>query len=519
VLAVFLYALENGIYYHVLSNFYLLYHSIIVSVILVFEWILAPRITDMVDLWQRGVSSAMNKYIQLKGKRIGDGQPCYVIAEMSANHCGEIGRALEIVYAAAESGADCIKTQTYTADTITMKSSSEYFVIEDGLWKGENLYNLYQKAYTPWDWQPRIMEEAKKVGLDFLSTPFDNTAVDFLEQIGVEFYKISSFELVDIPLLKYVAHTGKPIILSTGMATEQEIARALDAVRSAGAKSRAMAWVAANGVGAEVGAGAKYAAGVSAAAGAAVGVVVDAGVGAGAGTDIGVMDRDGVVSSTGTNGATYANIEVGETEPIEVSSSSGIAETSRRSEGTALGPQDILQDNILILKCSSAYPADPKDMNLLTIPYLKKVFDVAVGLSDHSIGIMSACTAVALGAKVIEKHFCTQRDGRSPDSAFSMTPKEFSSMVENIRIVEQSLGKVNLEPTANEAAHLKNRKSIFVTADIRKGEIFSAKNIRVIRPANGVAPFHYEEILGKPSTSDIKAGTPLNINHIAGFYF
>ena len=357
---------------------------------------------------ERKKGTGVDKYIQLKNRRVGDGQPCYIIAEMSANHGGEYNQALEIVHAAAESGADCIKLQTYTADTITMNSQKEYFKISNGLWKGETLYNLYLKAFTPWDWQPRIKEEAEKIGLDFLSTPFDPTAVEFLEQMGVEFYKISSFEIVDIPLLRLVASKGKPILLSTGMATEAEIGAAVNAIRAYGSE-------------------------------------------------------------------------------------------------------------VLLMKCSSAYPADPTDMNLSTLQYLKETFNVPVGLSDHSMGCMSVCTAVALGAKAIEKHLCIGRDKKTPDSEFSMEPQEFLTMTKNIRIVEKSIGSVKFGPSADEAVSVLHRKSIFVTADIEAGDAFTGENIRVIRPSQGMNPMYYDDVLGKTSTSYIEAGTPLKREHITGF--
>ncbi|MDF2636809.1 MAG: pseudaminic acid synthase [Pelosinus sp.] len=267
----------------------------------------------------------MNKVINIKERKIGSDYPCYIIAEMSANHAGDINRAIDIIYAAKESGADCIKLQTYTADTITINCDNEYFQIKKGSWQGENLYQLYQKAYTPWEWQGRLKEEADKVGIDFLSTPFDKTAVDFLESIGVDFYKIASFELVDIPLIKYIASRQKPIIMSTGMGTLGEIEDAVNTVLAQGNKE------------------------------------------------------------------------------------------------------------LCLLKCSSAYPAVPDDMNLRTIQNLKNTFNIPVGLSDHSIGSIGAVTAVAMGANVIEKHFCISREIENPDAFFSMEPLEFKKMLQIIR--------------------------------------------------------------------------------------
>ncbi|QIB27496.1 pseudaminic acid synthase [Caloranaerobacter azorensis] len=344
----------------------------------------------------------MNKTIKIKDRLIGEGQPTYIIAEMSANHAGDFNRAIEIIHAAKESGADCIKIQTYTPDTMTIDCDKEYFRITKGTWKGENLYSLYKKAYTPWEWQARLKEEADKIGIDFLSTPFDKTAVDFLEELGIDFYKIASFEVVDIPLIKYVASKGKPIIMSTGMATLGEIEEAVNAVKSQG------------------------------------------------------------------------------------------------------------NEKLCLLKCSSAYPAVPEDMNLKTIKYLEEVFGVIVGLSDHSLGSVGAVTAVVLGAKVVEKHFCISREIENPDSSFSMEPHEFKKMVEDIRAVERAIGKVSFKVSQREEISRVFRRSIFIVKDIKKGEVFSEENIRVIRPGYGLAPKYYEDILGKTASKDIERGTPLD---------
>lgn len=340
--------------------------------------------------------------IQVAGRKIGKGHPCYIIAEMSANHAGDIGRAKEIIHAAKASGADCIKTQTYTPDTITINSNKKYFYINDGTWKGDNLYKLYEKAYTPWSWMGELYEEAKKASIDFLSTPFDSTSVDFLENIGVLFYKIASCELVDIPLVKYVASKGKPIIMSTGMGTLGEIENAVSAVASQGNKS------------------------------------------------------------------------------------------------------------LCLLKCSAAYPAIPDDMNLMTIKHLEETFGVAVGLSDHTLGSVSAVAAVALGAKVIEKHFCISRAIENPDSSFSMEPDEFKKMAQDIRDTERAIGKISYEVSEREQITRTFRKSIFVVRDIKKGEALTKDNIRVIRPGHGLEPKYYEEVLGKIATEDIEEGMPLS---------
>lgn len=348
----------------------------------------------------------MNKTVKVKNRYIGGDYPCYIIAEMSANHAGDINRALEIIHAAKESGADCIKIQTYTPDTLTIDCDNEYFRIKEGTWKGENLYKLYGKAYTPWEWQERLKQEAEKAGIDFLSTPFDKTAVDFLESINIDFYKIASFELVDIPLIKYVASKGKPIIMSTGLATLGEIDEAVNAVKEQGNHS------------------------------------------------------------------------------------------------------------LCLLRCSSAYPAIPNDMNLRTIKHLEETFGVPAGLSDHSLGSIAAVTAVALGAKIIEKHFCISRKIENPDASFSMEPTEFKQMVKDIRDAEIAIGKLYYMLSDREKNNRIFRKSIFAVKDIKTGEAFSEQNIRVIRPAYGLEPKYYEEIIGKMATKDIQEGTPLEWNMI-----
>lgn len=349
-----------------------------------------------------GHSLNNNYRLKINQRIIGDGHPAYLIAEMSANHAQDKNRALEIIHAAKEAGADCIKIQTYTADTITLDCRNSYFTFEGDAWKGENLHDLYAKAYTPWEWQPELKEEADKIGIDFFSTPFDPTAVDFLEQMNVSFYKIASFEVVDIPLIKKTAATGKPIIMSVGMATIQEIEEAVAAVHSMG------------------------------------------------------------------------------------------------------------NDQLALLKCSSSYPAIPAHMNLKTIPDMKERFQIPIGLSDHSMGSVAAVTAVALGANIIEKHFCLGREIENPDSAFSMEPGEYRRMVEEIRQAERAMGTVSYELSAEEESSRNTRKSIFVSADIAKGEKITPENIRVVRPAYGMAPKYYEEVLGRRAKEDIAFGTPLS---------
>lgn len=327
-------------------------------------------------------------------------RPVYIIAEMSANHAGSFDHAKEIIYAAKEAGADCIKLQTYTADTLTINCDNEYFHIDNGTWEGENLYHLYEKAYTPWEWQAALKAETEKAGIDFLSTPFDKTSVDFLENLQVETYKIASFELVDIPLIDYVASKNKPILLSTGMGTVEEIEEAVHTIR-------------------------KY------------------------------------------------------------------------------------HNQIILLKCSSAYPAITDEMNLYTMVDMQKRFGVPCGLSDHSLGSLGAVAAVAMGAKVIEKHFCLSREIENPDSSFSMEPKEFADMVREIRMVEKAMGKVYYGPSEREEKSIVFRKSIFAVKDIKKGETFSEDNVRVIRPGYGMKPRYWEDIIGKTALCNLKKGTPV----------
>lgn len=328
----------------------------------------------------------------------------YIIAEMSANHAGSFERAKEIIHAAKKAGADCIKLQTYTADTITMDCDNEYFHIGNGTWKGENLYHLYEKAYTPWEWQADLKAETEKIGIDFLSTPFDRTSVDFLEDLQVEAYKVASFELVDIPLIDYVASKNKPVILSTGMGTLEEIEEAVHTIR-------------------------KY------------------------------------------------------------------------------------HNQIILLKCSSVYPAITDEMNLYTLVDMQERFGLPCGLSDHSMGSLGAVAAVAMGAGVIEKHFCLSRNIENPDSSFSMEPKEFADMVRDIRMVEKAKGKVHYGPsTEQEKYNTTFRKSIFAVRDIGAGEILTEKNIRVIRPGYGLAPKYWDMVVGKRVVKAVKRGMPLTVD-------
>lgn len=335
---------------------------------------------------------------------IGGDAPVYIIAEMSANHGGSLGQAKEIIHAAREAGADCVKLQTYTPDTMTIDCENPYFQITDGTWKGETLYHLYQKAFTPWEWHRPLKEEAQSIGLDFFSTPFDRSSADFLEQLNVACYKIASFELTDLPLLRYVAAKGRPVILSTGMARLSEIDEAVRTVRAAG------------------------------------------------------------------------------------------------------------NSQLALLRCASAYPAVTDGMNLKTMQNMQEVFHVPVGLSDHSMGAAGAVAAVALGAKIIEKHFCLSRAAGGPDAAFSMEPDEFADMVRAVRQAQRAVGQVCYGASSQETENLKFRRSVFSVENIRRGERLTEKNIRVIRPGYGLAPKYYEQLLGQQALQDIPRGTPMQLS-------
>jgi len=322
---------------------------------------------------------------------------------MSANHSQSFDQAVKILRAAKEAGADAVKLQTYTPDTLTIKSDMPEFRISSGsIWDGRILYDLYSEAYMPWEWQPKLKEIANDLGLDLFSTAFDPTAVDFLEAMNVPVHKVASFEIVDIPLIEKMAKTGKPLIISTGMATLAEIDEAVTAARNAGASQ------------------------------------------------------------------------------------------------------------IALLKCNSAYPAPPEEMNLRTIPHMAEGFGVPVGLSDHTLGIEVPVAAVAVGACIIEKHFTLSRDTPSPDSAFSIEPHELKALVDAVRTVEKALGMVHYGVSEKEAQSRAFRRSLFVVKDIKAGETFTEENVRSIRPSYGLPPKFLKEILGRKSARDIKCGTPLS---------
>lgn len=327
---------------------------------------------------------------------------CFIIAELSANHGHSLETALATVRAAKASGADAIKIQTYTADTITLDCDNEYFQINQGtIWDGTTLYKLYQEAYTPWEWHAAIQAEAQKEGLVFFSTPFDVTAVDFLEDLDVPLYKIASFEITDIPLIEYAASKGKPMIISTGIATLADIDAAVQACRRMG------------------------------------------------------------------------------------------------------------NHDITLLKCTSSYPAPVEEANLLTIPNLAQTFGVKAGLSDHTLGNAIAIAAVALGAKMLEKHFILDRAIGGPDASFSMIPSEFGSMVGGIRQVEEALGSVRYTLTEKTIANRKFARSLFACRDIKAGEALTMVNVRSIRPSDGLPPVELPNILGRRASKPISAGTPL----------
>jgi len=344
----------------------------------------------------------MKRFIEINGRRVGEGYPVYVVAEMSANHNQDFEQAVGIIRAAKEAGADAVKIQTFTPDTHTIQSDKEYFRISEGtLWDGRTLYDLYQNAYMPWDWQPKLKAIANKLDMDLFSAGVDASSVEFLEEIGMPVHKVASFEIVDLPLIKSMALTGKPLIISTGMATLAEIDEAVQTARHAGA----------------------------------------------------------------------------------------------------------LQ--IALLKCTSAYPAPPEEMNLKTIPNLAQAFQVPVGLSDHTLGIAVPVAAVALGACVVEKHFTLSRSLPGPDSSFSLEPHEFKTMVEAVRTAEKALGTVHYGVSEHEAKSCVFRRSLFVVQDVKAGEIFTPENIRCIRPGYGLHPRYLKNFLGRRATHDIQRATPL----------
>ncbi len=350
----------------------------------------------------------MAKTIRLGNHQVGPEFAPFIIAEMSGNHNQSLERALEIVDAAARSGAHALKIQTYTADTMTLDLNEGEFFINDSqsLWMGKSLHKLYQEAYTPWEWHKAIFDRCSEHGMVGFSTPFDATAVDFLEKLKVPFYKIASFENTDLPLIRKVAATGKPIIISTGMATAADLDETVRTVRKAGGQ------------------------------------------------------------------------------------------------------------DIILLKCTSSYPATPEGTNIKTIPHLRDLFDVQVGISDHTLGIGVAVASIALGATVIEKHFTLSRAEGGVDSAFSLEPTELAALVRETERAWQSLGQVSYGVTESEQSSLKFRRSIYVVKDIKPGERLTEENIRTIRPGYGMSPKHYDSVLGKVTNKELRRGTPLHWDHL-----
>ena len=344
----------------------------------------------------------MSFEIEIAGRKIGSDHEPYIICELSGNHNGSLDRALTMIDAAAATGCDAIKLQTYTADTITMKSDRPEFFIHGGLWDGRSLYDLYDEAHTPWDWHPALFERAKTHGVTLFSSPFDNTAVDLLESLGAPAFKIASFELVDLPLVAYAASKGKPLIMSTGMANDKEIAAAAATAR-------------------------KY--------------------------------------------------------------------------GTG---------EIVLLHCVSEYPAPMESANVRTVPDLGRKFECPSGLSDHTFGTAASVAAVALGACVIEKHFTLRRADGGPDSGFSLEPEEFTALTRDCKDAWRALGRVHYQTLGIEQGSKTFRRSLYVVADVRKGEALTRDNVRSIRPGLGLQPGRLWDVLDKPAARDLQRGEPLS---------
>jgi len=342
------------------------------------------------------------KEVKIGKSKIGSGNKVFIIAELSANHNQDYDLAVKSIKAMKEAGADAVKVQTYTADTITLDSDKKYFQVNQGtIWDGVTLHQLYKQAYTPWEWQPKLKKVAEDLGLVFFSTPFDFSSVDFLEKMNVPCYKIASFEINDIPLIEYVAKKGKPIIMSTGVSELADIEEAIKTCRKAG------------------------------------------------------------------------------------------------------------NDDIMILKCTSAYPTPLEELNLKTIPDIKERFKVVSGISDHTMGATVSIAATALGASIVEKHFILDRKIGGPDASFSMDPKEFKEMVQAIRDTEKALGRVNYDLTPKAKKSREHSRSLFIAEDIKKGEVFTEKNLRSVRPAFGLHTRFYYDILGKKSKQDLEKGEPM----------
>ncbi|MCM1135703.1 MAG: pseudaminic acid synthase [Clostridium sp.] len=347
----------------------------------------------------------MNKEMKIGSRTVGEASPVFIVAELSGNHNQDYGRAIELIHAAAQAGADAVKLQTYTPDTITIDCDDPAFQIHEGtIWDGTTLYKLYSEAYTPWEWQPKLKEAANKLGMECFSAPFDLTSVDFLEKMDIPAYKIASYEINDIPMLRKVARLHKPVILSTGVAYPEDIERALSVCRQEG------------------------------------------------------------------------------------------------------------NEDVILLKCVSAYPTPYEDVNLRVIPTLAKNYDCLTGISDHTMGTIVSAGSIAMGVKMVEKHLTLRRSDGGPDSAFSMEPEEFAQMVKDIRIMEKALGSDVYALTDTQKLEHGGSRSLFVVKDIAPGETLTPENIRSIRPGNGLLGLHtmyYEEVLGKTAKAFLKKGTPL----------
>lgn len=344
----------------------------------------------------------MKREIEIAGRKIGEGHPALLVAEMSANHNMDYARAVEIIHQAKAAGADAVKIQTYTADTITIDSDKPWFQITQGtLWDGTTLHRLYEKAYTPWEWQPKLKEVAESLGMECFSSPFDAAAVDFMRDCDMPAYKIASYEINDIPLIRRAAGMHRPVILATGVARAEDIERALQVCREEG------------------------------------------------------------------------------------------------------------NEEVMLLKCVSAYPTPYEEINLKMIPTLADTYDCLTGLSDHSMGSTVPVAAAALGMKMVEKHLTLRRADGGPDGAFSMEPEEFKEMVDHIRIVEKALGQAEYRLTEKQEKERSGSRSLFVVKEIKAGEKLTPDNVRSIRPHHGLHTMYYEEILGKTAACDIAPGTPL----------
>ena len=343
----------------------------------------------------------MNKTITIGKRTLSADSPVFIVAELSANHNQDYNRAVEIIHAAAQAGADAVKLQTYTPDTLTIDCHEDCFINKGGLWDGLTEYELYQKAYTPWEWQPKLMAEAAKLGLECFSSPFDFTSVDFLESLQVPAYKIASYEINDIPLIRKAARLHKPMIFATGIAYPEDIERALSVCAEEG------------------------------------------------------------------------------------------------------------NQDVILLKCVSAYPTPYEDVNLNVIPTLAKTYDCLTGISDHTLGTIVSAGAVPLGIRMVEKHLTLRRSDGGPDSAFSMEPEEFAQMVQEIRILEKALGSPEYHLTDKQVEQRQGSRSLFVVKDIAEGEVLTSENIRSIRPGIGLHTMYYEEVLGKHAKHFLKKGTPL----------